>query len=97
VFGWVFIILSVFIGGLFLLVVYLVLRAQLKRPATGFKAMIGEEGRAQTEVTQEGGKVFVRGEIWNALSNRKIKQGTTVKVIDVQGMSLIVEPYQSEE
>jgi len=96
-FGWAFVILSIFVGGLFLLIIYLVLRAHLKKPATGFEAMIGEQGRAQTEITQEGGKVFVRGEIWNALSDRKIKQGTIIKVKDVKGMSLIVEPYHSEE
>ncbi|MGQ9706028.1 MAG: NfeD family protein [bacterium] len=80
-----------------MLIVYLVLKAQLKTPMTGPEAMIGEEGKAQTEITQEGGKVFIRGEIWNALSHRKIKPGTVVKVIDVKGMSLIVEPYHIVE
>jgi membrane-bound serine protease (ClpP class) len=39
---------------------------------------------------QINGKVFIHSEIWNAVSDSEIKEGDTVVVEDVQGMTLKV-------
>ncbi|HEC80662.1 MAG TPA: hypothetical protein ENI43_05345 [Firmicutes bacterium] len=93
---WLFIIISVFAGGLVIVIIYLVLRARLEKPATGYEGMVGEIGRADTDITQNGGKVFVRGELWNAWSHRKIKKNTRVKIVGIEGMVLKVEPYYED-
>lgn len=71
----------------------LVLRARRGRVATGSEGMIGEFGIARTEVSAEG-KVFVHGELWNAVSTMAIAEGTRVKVAGVNGLHLVVEPAE---
>jgi membrane-bound serine protease (ClpP class) len=55
--------------------------------------MIGEIGIARTPVSAEG-KVFVHGELWNAVSTIAIAEGTRVKIAGVNGLHLVVEPAE---
>lgn len=71
----------------------LVLRARRGRVATGSEGMIGEIGIARTPVGFEG-KVFVHGELWNAMSTSSIAEGARVKVAGVNGLHLVVEPAE---
>ncbi|MGQ9706029.1 MAG: NfeD family protein [bacterium] len=75
----------------FTFIVTMGIRAQFKRPVTGQEALIGAIGEARTDITKEGGKIFLHGEIWSAISDRLIKSGTKVKVIAKKGMVLLVE------
>lgn len=50
----------------------------------------GLEGRALTDVNEEG-KVKVRGEIWNARSDKKILKGKKVRILVRDGIVLEVE------
>jgi membrane-bound serine protease (ClpP class) len=69
----------------------LVLRARRGRVSTGREGMIGEIGIARTPLGPEG-KVFVHGELWNAMSAVAIAEGGRVRVAGVNGLHLIVEP-----
>jgi len=71
----------------------LVVRARRGRVATGSEGMIGEIGIARTAVGPEG-KVFVHGELWNAMSTSAIAEGARVKVAGVNGLHLVVEPAE---
>jgi len=71
----------------------LVLRARRGRVATGSEGMIGEIGIARTPLGPEG-KVFVHGELWNAMSSSAIAEGARVKVAGVNGLHLVVEPAE---
>jgi len=71
----------------------LVLRARRGRVATGSEGMIGEIGIARTPLGPDG-KVFVHGELWNAMSTSAIAEGARVKVASVNGLHLIVEPAE---
>ena len=71
----------------------LALRAQSRPPATGVEALIGTEGRALNAVGPgTPGQIDVRGEIWRALSTQAVPAGARVRIVDVHGLTLHVEP-----
>lgn len=85
----------VIIAAFFIFLLSLGLRAQFKKRQTGKEGIIGEVGVAKTDIKPSGGTVFVHGEYWNAMSDKLIKKGSGVKVIDVKEMVLKVEPVGS--
>lgn len=85
-------VVSAFFAG----VAFLVFRAQFHRPATGAQGMIGEVGEVKRRLDPEG-KVFVHGELWNAVSREPIEEGRRVRVVKVQGLLLEVEPVNSSD
>jgi membrane-bound serine protease (ClpP class) len=52
--------------------------------------MIGSEGRV-VEWSGHDGRVRVHGEIWRARSARPLKPGRTVRVVNIENLTLIVE------
>ncbi|HEX9079186.1 MAG TPA: nodulation protein NfeD, partial [Desulfuromonadaceae bacterium] len=75
--------------GFFVFAVAKAVRVHRLRPTTGREGLIGEEGRAESGIAQEG-KVFVRGEYWDAWSDEPIPTGARVAVEAVEGMRLKV-------
>jgi membrane-bound serine protease (ClpP class) len=75
-----------------LLVVGKGLRAQLLPAKTGVETMVGEDAIALTPIDANGGKVFVEGEYWNAISDAIIAKDQVVKIAAVQGLTLKVQP-----
>jgi membrane-bound serine protease (ClpP class) len=71
-------------------------RAQHDRVRTGNEGLVGELGRARTELGPPGlsrpGQVFVHGEIWNAVSPAPVPAGTPVEVTAVTGLLVEVRP-----
>jgi membrane-bound serine protease (ClpP class) len=67
------------------------LRARRNKVVTGTQGMIGEIGVAQSPLVPEG-KVFVHGEIWNAISSSPVPIGSKVVVRRVNGLLLEVAP-----
>lgn len=86
-------VVSVPIGVIAIFLMTLVLRARRNRVTTGQEGMIGEIGVAKTLLGPEG-KVFVHGEIWNAVAKREVAEGSRVRVAGVDGLHLIVEPAE---
>lgn len=66
------------------------LRAHQAKPTTGREGLVGEVGRAVTDLMPEG-KVLVRGEYWNARCDEPLTAGEAVVVNDVAGMVLKVK------
>jgi membrane-bound serine protease (ClpP class) len=64
--------------------VYLVIRAQARRPLTGKEGMVGEIGTARTDLAPEG-KVFVHGELWEADALEPVSVGEKVRIVEVLG------------
>lgn len=79
----------------FIGVILLVVRAQLRRRRTGKEGMIGLEGKAVTEIGA-GGKVFVKGEYWRAVSDAPVQEGARVRVLGVDGLVVKVEEIDRE-
>lgn len=85
-------LVTIVIGGagvLSLLVAWLAFKALRRRPTTGSEGLIGERGRAISGIPGNG-KVFVHGEIWEALSEEEIQEGDVIEVTEVQGLALRV-------
>ncbi len=74
------------------------LKAMKAKVVTGEEAMIGEFGIAQ-EVLSPGGRIFVRGELWNAESDGPLEKGARVEVESVDGLTLHVRhaPVETQE
>jgi membrane-bound serine protease (ClpP class) len=71
----------------------LALRARRNKVATGKQGLIGEVGVARTPLSPEG-KVFVHGELWNAVSSEPVELGEGVVVTRVDGLTLGVSPVR---
>jgi membrane-bound serine protease (ClpP class) len=69
----------------------LAVAAQKRKAVTGEAGMIGSIGVARTDLELEG-KVFIHGELWEARAQQKILKGTRVRVRQVEGLTLMVEP-----
>jgi membrane-bound serine protease (ClpP class) len=78
-------------AGITLFLVSLVVRARAQRVVTGATAMQNMVGIALTALSPAG-QVLVRGEYWNAVSATPVASGVSVRVIDVDGLTLKVAP-----
>jgi membrane-bound serine protease (ClpP class) len=58
--------------------------------------LVGEVGLAKT-VLDPHGKVFVHGELWNAVCRTPVTAGARVRVVNVTGLTLEVEPVEPDE
>jgi membrane-bound serine protease (ClpP class) len=74
-----------------LFLMFQVLRAHRTRVRTGTEGMVTERGRAWTDL-QPSGKVFVHGEIWDAVGESPVAKGEPVEVVAVEGLVLRVRP-----
>jgi membrane-bound serine protease (ClpP class) len=67
------------------------LRARRNKVVTGEQGLLGETGVAQTALSPQG-KVFVHGELWDAIASSALPAGQLVVVRRVDGLTLQVEP-----
>jgi membrane-bound serine protease (ClpP class) len=66
-------------------------RARRNKIVTGEQGLIGEVGIAQTPLSPSG-KVFVHGELWDAISTIPVTAGEQIVVRRVDGLTLRVDP-----
>jgi membrane-bound serine protease (ClpP class) len=83
---------TVLTAAFFVFVVGAGLRAQLWRVKVGAETMVGRTVKAMTPIDNEGGKVFVEGEYWNAVSETPIEPNRDVEIVSVEGLTLRVKP-----
>ncbi len=83
----------VMVSGFFVAVAGLVFRSQVSKPRTGDKGLVGEVGVAKSRLEPEG-KVFVHGELWNAVAPGSIEPGAKVRVVSVDSLLLRVEQVE---
>ncbi len=67
------------------------LKARRNKIVTGEQGLVGETGVAQTPLSPQG-KVFVHGELWDAVAQSPLPVGQMVVVRRVDGLTLVVEP-----
>jgi membrane-bound serine protease (ClpP class) len=72
------------------------LRARRNKVTTGEQGLIGEVGVARTPL-DPAGKIFVRGELWDAVSSLPIAAGQRVVVRNIEGLTLQVDPAASTQ
>jgi membrane-bound serine protease (ClpP class) len=93
---WTALAVSIPLGLITAFLMTLALKARRNKVVTGEQGLIGETGVAQTALSPQG-KVFVHGELWDALSSVNIAPGERVTVRRVDGLQLEVEPVRSVE
>ena len=91
------IVTAVLLGLFFLFGMTAVVRAHRRKPETGKEEMVGEVGRVVEDLDPEG-LVKVRGELWRAVSKdgSRIKVGEKVRVVEVRGLTLVVERAEGD-
>lgn len=70
------------------------MRAMRLKVVTGEQGLVGEVGVAKTPLAPAG-KIFVHGEIWNAVSTDPVAVGDEVRVESIDGLTLAVRPVAS--
>jgi membrane-bound serine protease (ClpP class) len=88
---WTALAVSIPLGLITAFLMTLALRARRNKTVTGAEGLVGETGVAQTALTPRG-KVFVHGELWDAVSSVTVPAGQLVAVRNVDGLTLGVEP-----
>ncbi|HVU26931.1 MAG TPA: nodulation protein NfeD [Verrucomicrobiae bacterium] len=68
------------------------IRAQFLPKHAGAETMMGKIVTAKTKIDSAGGKIFVEGELWNAVSETPIPEDQTVEIIGIEGLTLKVKP-----
>lgn len=82
---------SIPLGGITIFLMSIALKAHRNKVVTGEQGLVGEIGIAKSELRPEG-KVFVHGELWNAVSSEPISTGESIIVTHVDGFILQVAP-----
>ncbi|OGI46676.1 MAG: serine protease [Candidatus Muproteobacteria bacterium RBG_16_65_34] len=79
----------------FFAVVALAVKARRRAVVSGGEEMIGAVGAALEDFA-ESGRVHVHSEDWQARTRAPLKRGQKVRVVEREGLILIVEPYTPE-
>lgn len=87
---------SVPFGGITIFLMSLALKAHHRKIVTGEEGLVGEIGVARTPLHPDG-KVFVHGELWDAVSSAAVAAGDRVQVRSVDGLQLKVDPVAASQ
>ena len=66
--------------------------AQFKPIRAGKETMLGKTVSALSRIDAQGGKVFIEGENWSAVSDTPVEPGRPVEVVGIEGLTLKVKP-----
>lgn len=82
-----------------LFIVYKAAQAMRRTPVSGEEALYQETGKVIHEVSENGGRVFIHGEYWNARSEdgSVIAVGSTIQPVRREGMLLFVKAVTNEK
>ncbi len=86
---------SIPLGVITVFLLRLALKAWRAKVVTGAAGLLDEVGTAQTDLSPEG-KIFVHGEIWNAVSSVPVSRGKQVRVYAIEGLKLRVKPVEQQ-
>jgi membrane-bound serine protease (ClpP class) len=82
---------SIPLGAITAFLMSIALKARRNKMVSGAQGLVGETGIAQTTLSPRG-KIFVHGELWDAISSGDVAAGQSVVVRRVDGLLLQVEP-----
>jgi membrane-bound serine protease (ClpP class) len=78
-------------AGFFVFVIGKGLRAQRLPVKAGAETLLAKTVTALTPIDSRGGRIFVEGEYWNAVSDTPIEKGEVAEIAAVQGLTLKVK------
>jgi membrane-bound serine protease (ClpP class) len=73
------------------------IRAQFKPVQTGKETMIGKTVNALSRIDSQGGRVFIEGETWKAVSETPVEAGQPVEITGIEGLTLKVKPKPNNQ
>ena len=79
----------------FALIVTAGIKAQFRPVRTGTESLVGERAEVIERIQAQGGKVFIKGEYWNAIGPDEIGEGEWCEVEGVDGLTLKVRPWKN--
>ncbi len=79
---------------MFVFVISMAIKANRRAVVSGLEEMLHSEGIV-FESFEHQGKVKVHSELWNAISEKPVKKGQTVRITGVKGLTLKVEPLET--
>jgi membrane-bound serine protease (ClpP class) len=82
---------SVPLGVITAFLMAIALKARRNKVVTGAQGLVGDTGVAQTALSPQG-KVFVHGELWDAVASSALPPGQLVVVRRIDGLTLRVDP-----
>ena len=92
---WTALAVSLPLGAITIFLMTIALKARRNKVVTGEQGMIGEVAIVCAPLTPSG-KVFVQGELWDAVSPANVDAGCRVVVRRVENLVLHVEPVHEE-
>jgi membrane-bound serine protease (ClpP class) len=87
--------LAVFSLAIVSFLMFMAIRVRRSPVRTGMEGLVNEIGTARSPIDPRG-KVFVHGEIWDAVSDEPVAPGDPVEVIAVRNLTLAVRPYRRQ-
>lgn len=81
----------------FIFIVGAGIRAQRVPTKTGAEMMIGQRVTALERIDAMGGRVFIEGEYWNAVSMEPVEAGQAAEIIAMDGLTLKVKPHPASK
>jgi membrane-bound serine protease (ClpP class) len=82
---------SIPLGVITVFLMSIALKARANKVVTGVQGLIGEIGLAHSALSPQG-KVFIHGELWDAVASTVVPSGQPVIVRQVDGLQLQVDP-----
>jgi membrane-bound serine protease (ClpP class) len=92
---WTALAVSIPLGLITAFLMTIALKARRNKVVTGSQGLVGETGVAQTALSPQG-KVFVHGELWDAVASSTLPVGQLVLVRRIDGLTLQVDPLGSD-
>src|ERR1700741_3630174 len=80
----------------FIFVVGKGLRAQRLPVKVGAETLIGKTVRALTPIDSRGGRIFIEGEYWNAVSDKPIKKDEPAEIAAVEGLTVKLQAKRKQ-
>lgn len=81
----------------FALIVTAGIKAQFRPVRTGTESLVGERAEVIERIQAQGGKVFLKGEYWNAIGREEIGEGEWCEVEGIDGLTLKVRPWKNPD
>ena len=86
---------SLVAGALFAATILMAVRQRERPVVTGREEMVGSMAEAQESFSQSG-QVLAHGELWSARTMQPVSAGQRVRIKDIDGLILEVEPVEKE-
>lgn len=82
----------------FFWIAYYGIKIQFTESTTGKESMIGKRAEVTDTINpNKGGRIFIHGEYWNAVSDEPIEEGSRCEVVEIEGLTMKVRPVSNIE